>query len=111
MLHLLLFLALTLAIISMRARLMGANGGVVPRRLSPGVVNTLAVLLPVAIAAWGFLTFTWFWPLVAFLFANLVVQALVARGRWPALCPYVPRLEWTAVALGLVLWAGYWPLR
>ncbi len=111
MLHVLFFVALTLGIVSMRARLMGAHGGVVTKGLPPRIVKSLAVFLPVAIAAWGFLALAWYWPLAAFLFANLVIQALVARGKWPALCAHLPRLEWVAIALALALWIGHWPLR
>ena len=111
MLLFLFFIALTLGIISVRARLMGANGGVVPSTGLRSLVSTLAALLTVAIVAWAFLTFVWYWPLVAFLVANLVIIALVSNGAWPALCRAVPAIDVAVVVLNLALWIGYWPLR
>ena len=111
MLFFLLFLALTLGIIAVRARLMGANGGVVPRSRTATILSTLAAFLTVTIAVWGFLTFAWTWPLLAFLMANFVIVALVAWGAWPALCRAVPAIDVVVVALDLALWIGYWPFR
>src|SRR5665648_633860 len=100
----LLFTALTLGIISVRARLMGANGGVVPSTRLRSVVSTLAAFLTVALVVWAFRTFVWYWPLIAFLIANLVIIALVAWGAWPALCRAVPLIDVMVVVLDLALW-------
>ena len=111
MLFFLLFTALTLGIISVRARLMGANGGVVPRSGPALVLSTLAFFLTTTIAAWGFLTFAWHWPPVAFLLANFVIVALVTWDAWPALCRAVPAIDVVVVVLDLALWIGSWPFR
>ena len=109
MLFFLLFLALTLGLIAVRARLMGANGGVVPRSRTATILSTLAAFLTITIAVWGFLTFAWTWPLLAFLMANFVIVALVAWGAWPVLCRAVPAIDVVVVVLVLALWVGYWP--
>ena len=111
MLLFLFFIALTLGIISVRARLMGANGGVVPSTQLRSLTSTLAAFLAVAIVMWAFLTFVWYWPLAAFLIANLVIIALVSNGAWPALCRAVPAIDVAVVVLNLALWIGHWPRR
>jgi hypothetical protein len=111
MLLFLFFIALTLGILSVRARLMGANGGVVPSTRLRSLASTLAAFLTVAIVVWAFLTFVWYGPLVAFLIANLVIIALVSNGAWPALCRAVPVIDAAVVILTLALWIGYWPFR
>ena len=104
-------IALTLGIISVRARLMGANGGVVPSTRVRSCVSTFAAFLTVAIVVWAFLTFVWYWPLIAFLIANLVIVALVSNGAWPTLCRAVPAIDAVLVVLDLALWIGHWPFR
>jgi hypothetical protein len=111
MLLFLFFVALTLGIISVRARLMGAKGGVVPSTRLHTFASTLAALLTVAIVVWAFLTFVWYWPLVAFLIANIVIIATVSNGAWPALCRAVPAIDGAVVILDLALWIGHWPFR
>jgi hypothetical protein len=103
--------ALTFGIISVRARLMGTNGGVVPRGRPAFILSTLAAFLTITIAVWCFLTFAWAWPLVAFLMANFVIIGLVAWGAWPALCRAVPAIDAVVVVLDLALWIGSWPFR
>ena len=111
MLLVLFVIALTLGIISVRARLMGANGGVVPSTRLRSLMSTLAAFLTVAIVVWAFLTFAWHEPLVAFLIANLVIIALVSNGAWPALCRAVPAIDAAVVILTLALWIAFWPFR
>jgi hypothetical protein len=105
----LFFAAVTLGLISVRARLMGANGGVVPHTTPPLIFSTLTAFLTIAIVVWGFLTFAWHWPLLALLFANITIISLVTGGAWPVLCRCVPAIDVIAVVLGLALWIGYWP--
>ncbi|HKY85876.1 MAG TPA: hypothetical protein VJL90_03845 [Pseudorhodoplanes sp.] len=111
MLLFLFVIALTLGIISVRARLMGQNGGVAPSTRLRSLASTLAAFLTVAIVVWALLTFVWYWPLAAFLVANLVIIALVSNGAWPTLCRAVPAIDAVVVVLTLALWIGHWPFR
>jgi hypothetical protein len=111
MLLFLFVIALTLGIISVRARLMGANGGVAPRTTLHFAVSTLAAFLTITIVVWAFLTFVWYGPLIAFLIANLVIIATVSNGAWPTLCRAVPAIDVAVVGLDLALWIGHWPFR
>ena len=103
MLFLLFVTALTLGIVSVRARLMGANGGVVPDTATRNALSTLAAILTTAILAWAVLSFPWYFPAAAFLTANLVIIGLVQWGAWPVLCRAVPWIDPLIVILTLVL--------
>lgn len=103
MFFILFVIALTLGIISVRARLMGANGGVVPATNARLLLSTLAALLTIAIMVWAILTFAWYFPVAAFLIANLVIITLVQWGVWPALCRAIPWIDPIVVMLGLAL--------
>ena len=109
MLHALFFAAVTLGIISIRARLMGADGGVVPSTTPRLMFSTLTAFLTIAVIVWAFLAFAWYWPLIVLLFANFTIIALVSNGAWPILCRCVPAIDVAVTVLGLVLWIGYWP--
>ena len=103
------FAAVTLGIISVRARLMGANGGVAPSTSLRLMFSTLTAFLTIAVIVWGFLTFPWHWPLIILLSANFTIIALVSNGAWPLLCRAIPAIDITVVTLGLFLWIGHWP--
>ncbi len=111
MLFVLFTVALTLGIISVRARLMGANGGVVPAGAPRRIASTLAACLTIALFGWGLLVFAWYWPLAAFLVANLIIIGLVAWGAWPFLCRAMAAIDIAVVILGPALWIAYWLSR
>lgn len=108
MFFVLFVIALTLGIVSVRARLMGANGGVVPDTAPRRLFSTLAALLTIAILAWAVLGFPWYFPLAAFLIANLVIIGLVQWSAWPALCRAVRWIDPLVVVLALVLLIVPW---
>jgi hypothetical protein len=103
MVFVLFVLTLTLGIVSVRARLMGSNGGVVPGTTARRALSTLAAILTIAILAWAALSFPWYFPVAGILVANLVIIGLVQWGAWPALCRAVPAIDPLVVILAPVL--------
>ena len=103
MIFILFAIALMLGIVSVRARLMGANGGVVPDTATRRALSTATAILTIAILIWATLSFPWYFPLAALLIANLVIIALVQWGAWPALRRAVPWIDPLVIVLALVL--------
>jgi hypothetical protein len=103
MVFILFVITLTLGIISVRARLMGSNGGVLPATTSRRALSTLAAILTIAILAWAALSFPWYFPVAGILVANLVIIGLVQWGAWPLLRRAVPWIDPLVVVLALVL--------
>jgi hypothetical protein len=103
MVFVLFAVTLTLGIVSVRARLMGASGGVVPGTTARRALSTLAALLTIAILAWAALSFPWYFPVAGILVANLVIIGLVQWGAWPVLCRAVPWIDPLVVVLALIL--------
>ncbi len=101
--------AAIIGLVSSRIFLFGTGAGGAsasgPRRF----LGLVSMLLTYSLFAWGFITFSWYWPLAAYFVAAIVAAVVVTFSPWRLLSSYRPVLDFAAIVAGSYLWIEHWP--
>jgi hypothetical protein len=101
--------AATIGLVSSRIFLFGTGEGSVTTSVSRRSLGLVSMVLTYSLFAWGFVSLSWYWPLVAYFVAAIVAAIVVTLSPWRILCSYRPVLDFAAIAAGCYLWIEHWP--
>jgi putative effector of murein hydrolase len=101
--------AIVLAILSAQITRVSARGGMDRSTIIRALLGSAMVIVAFSLFVWGFVSLSWYWPIVAFLLGSIVGGFSVTRSTWPHLYLAQPIIELLVIGIGCLLWIAYWP--
>ena len=102
-------LSVLCGMITSRTTTIGARGQITQTNPVSIMLGFLGMISTFALFIWGFCTLDWYWPIVAFLIASVIVAVLVTRRSFATLFFLSPVLDIITIAGAGYLWISRWP--